>query len=141
MVCKSCTEHLRQWTKGTRKSLNFGIPMVWREPLDHVTDCYFCAVDTTGINRKNRSSLKYPDLESARRPVSHCHEIPVPIFEDLPSVSDEECSSFEEDEDEEFLPDKDEPQCFSQNELNDLVRDLSLSKSSAELLASRLKDH
>ena len=29
---------------------------------------------------------------------------------------------------------------FSQNELNDLVRDLNLSKSSAELLASRLKE-
>ena len=29
--------------------------------------------------------------------------------------------------------------CFSQNELNDLVRDLNLSKSSAELLAFRLK--
>jgi len=29
---------------------------------------------------------------------------------------------------------------FSQEELNDLVRDLNLSKSSADLLASRLKE-
>jgi len=53
------------------------VKKVWREPANHVTDCYFCAVDVTGINRKNRSNLKYPDLESARRPVAHCDEIPV----------------------------------------------------------------
>ena len=33
----------------------------------------------------------------------------------------------------------DHPHPFSQNELSDLVRDLNLSKSSSELLASRLK--
>ena len=63
MVCKSCNEYLRQWTKGKKNCLKFGIAMVWREPANHVTDCYFCAIDVTGINRKNRSSLKYPDLE------------------------------------------------------------------------------
>eukprot|EP00795_Rhopilema_esculentum_P009944 gene9944-18557_t len=140
MVCKSCTEHLRQWTKGTRSSLSFGIPMVWREPSNHATDCYFCAIDATGINRKNWSSLRYPNLESARRPVPHCDEIPVAVFKDLPETIDKEFSSDEEYEEEEFAPDDKVPDPFSQNELNDLVRDLSLSKSSAELLASRLKD-
>lgn len=33
-----------------------------------------------------------------------------------------------------------EPQTFSHAELNDLVRDLGLSKKLSELLASRLKD-
>ena len=28
MVCKSCTEWLRQWSKGKKTSLKFGIPMV-----------------------------------------------------------------------------------------------------------------
>ena len=32
------------------------------------------------------------------------------------------------------------PQLFSQGELNDLTRDLNLSKESSELLASRLKE-
>lgn len=36
--------------------------------------------------------------------------------------------------------DNDSPHPFPQKELNDLVRDLSLSKSSAELLASRLTE-
>ncbi|XP_077778040.1 uncharacterized protein LOC144326075 [Podarcis muralis] len=138
MVCKACTETLRGWTNGKR-SLNFGIPMVWREPTNHVTDCYFCAVDVTGINRKNWSSLKYPDLQSAHRPVAHCDEIPVPIFGELPDISDEDASSVEGHEEEVVLED-DAPHPFSQKELNDLVRDLSLSKDSAELLASRLKE-
>ena len=140
MVCKACTETLRGWTNGKR-SLNFGIPMVWREPTNHVTDCYFCAVHVTGINRKNRGSLKYPDLQSARRPVAHCDEIPVPIFGELPDISDEDASSVEgHEEEEEVVLEDDAPHPFSQKELNDLVRDLSFSKDSAELLASRLKE-
>ena len=75
-----------------KRSLNFWIPMVWREPTNHVTDCYFCAVDVTGINRKNRGSLRSPDLQSARCPVAHCDEIPVPIFGDLADISDEDAS-------------------------------------------------
>ena len=134
-VCKACTEILRGWINGKR-CLNFGIPMVWREPKNHVTDCYFCA-DVTGINRKNRGRLKYPDLQSARHPVAHCDEIPVHIFGDLPNISDEDASSVEGHEDEEVVLEDDTPHPFSQKELNDLVRDLSLSTDSAELLASR----
>ena len=54
---------------------------------------------------------------------------------------DEDASSVEghEDEEEVVLED-DAPHSFSQKELNDLVRDLSWSKNSAELLASRLKE-
>ena len=127
------------WTNGKR-SLNFGMPMVWREPTNHVIDCYFCAVDVTGINRKNRDSLKYPNLQSARRPVAHCEEIPMPIFGGFPDISDEDASSVEGQEDEEeVVLENDAPHPFSQKELNDLVRNLSLSTDSAELLASRLK--
>ena len=42
---------------------------------NHVADFYFWAIDVTGINRKDRSSLKYPDLELALRPVARCDEI------------------------------------------------------------------
>jgi len=142
MVCKACTVYLRQWTKGKKTCLKFGIPMVWREQRNHDTDCYFCSIDVTGINRKNRSSLEYPDLQSARRPVAHCDEIPVPVFHKLHDISDDDSSSAEDQETEEeaAVVDDETPQLFSQQELNDLVRDLSLSKASAELLASRLKE-
>ena len=140
IVCKSCTEYLRLWTKGKKNSLKFGIPMIWREPTNHVTDCYFCAIDLTGINRKNRSSLTYPDLDSARRPVAHCEEIPIPVFKDFPETSDDASSSFSEDNNDEETPVNDRaPHPLSQNEVNDLVRGLNLPKCSAELLASRLK--
>ena len=143
-VCKQCTEHLRQWTIGTRKSMGFGIPMIWREPKNHIDDCYFCALNLSGINRKNRNTLKYPNLDSARRPVSHCEELPVPIFSVFPpidslSTTHENSSPEDNNEDPDFSVDS-SPQLFSQLELNDLVRDLDLFKNSSELLASRLND-
>ena len=95
IVCKQCVEHLRQWTKNVRKSLRFGIRMVWRKPKNHFDDCYFCAVSTKGINRKNKKSLVYPNLEWAIRPIPHCNEIPVPVFEGLPEW---ELYGFEEDQ-------------------------------------------
>ena len=55
IVCKQCVEHLQQWTKKDRKSLRFAIPMVWRKPKNHFDNCYFCAVNTKAINRKNRN--------------------------------------------------------------------------------------
>ena len=70
--------------------------MVRRESTNHGADCYLCAIDLTGINRKNRSSLEYPDLESARRPVAHCDEIPVPVYGELPAISDKDSSTDEE---------------------------------------------
>ena len=42
--------------------------------------------------------------------------------------------------DEDYVVVAEPPQLFSQSELNDLVRDLSLSKESSELLVSRLKE-
>ena len=46
--CKTCVETLRRWSKGKMKSLPFGVPMVWREGTDHVTDCYFCMTNLQG---------------------------------------------------------------------------------------------
>ena len=83
IVCKTCIEHLRQWTNRKRKGLKFAFPMVWREPKDHYSDCYFCGIKTKGINRKNRNSVSYPSLDSAIRPVSHSEELPVPVFKGL----------------------------------------------------------
>ena len=56
VVCKSCVEHLRMWTKGKTKSFRFGVPMVWREQKNHFHDCYFCMVDLKGFNRHKKKS-------------------------------------------------------------------------------------
>ena len=148
IVCKPCVKHLRQWTNKGRKSLGFVIPMVWREPNDHCNDCYFCAVNTKGINRKKRNSLTYPNLDSAIRPVLHSEELPISVFEGLPQL-ESSLSSEEEDvlidsdntlADSDFLPSLLSPKLFFQGELHALAKDLNLSKESSELLASRLKE-
>jgi hypothetical protein len=87
-VCKPCVENIRQWTEGTRKQLIFGISMVWREPKNHVNNCYFCLTKTSGYSKKTRLKLSYPILDSAIRPVLHSDEIAVPVFKELPSVVD-----------------------------------------------------
>ena len=143
-VCRRCEEDLRLWFKGKKNSFRFGIPVMWREQQNHTTDCYFCSVDVKGFNTKNKKKISYPNLNSAIRPVPHSSEIPVP----LPPSSLDDIQS--DSEDRTILPPQDEsssdfsvdegPQPFSQSELNDLVRDLGLSKDAAELLGSRLKN-
>ena len=39
-VCKTCLESLRLWSNRERKSLNFGVPMVWREQKNHNDNCF-----------------------------------------------------------------------------------------------------
>lgn len=73
-----CVEDLRNWTKGKKKALRFGIPMVWRQPINHVGDCYFCMCTLKGFNTKNKKAITYPNLPSAIRPVPHDPDTPVP---------------------------------------------------------------
>ena len=153
IVCRhNCEEMLRGWTKGKRKGLRFGVPMVLREPKEHLTDCYFCLVNTKGIGKKNRQNFSYPSIPSAIRPVLHSDEFPLPVFNGFLSSEDEETGSEEERMDMEYKKTDTEsedsstqskkavPQQFNQSELNDLVRDLDLSKQAAEILASRLNE-
>ncbi|KAK3774889.1 hypothetical protein RRG08_007248 [Elysia crispata] len=147
-VCHSCEESLRQWTKGKDK-ISFSIPMVWREPRDHITDCYFCLTCVSGFSTKSRHLIQYPNLDSAIRPVLYADDDTRPVFTELASLeSDDEGSnvhdvaqqSSERNSDSDFELLSTELQTFSQAELNDLVRDLGLSKKLSELLASRLKE-
>ena len=86
-------EMLRDWTKGKRKGLLFGVPMVWREPKEHLTDCYFCLVNTKGIGKKNRQNFSYPCIPLAIRPVLNFDEFPPPVFNGFLSSEDEETGS------------------------------------------------
>ena len=153
IVCQKCFINLNNWSRNKLKSLPFGIPMIWREPTNHIDDCYFCMVKTLGFNQKNKSRIQYPSIPSAIRPVQHCDEIPVSVFKRPglePVITD--CYQFLPDPDPEISDDVESPddsrdedfikskplQTFNQEELNDLVRDLALSKAASELLASRL---
>ena len=147
IACKTCVEHLRQWINGKRRSLQYGVPMVWREPKNHHDDCYFCMVNIKGINRNNKRKWIYPDLESARRPVPHSDEVSIPVFDHLTELlesSDESISSVDAavtcSSESEFQGAVATPLRFNPFELNDLVRDLNLSKKTSEVLASRLNE-
>lgn len=154
-VCKHCTETLRLWTQGKVKSMKFGVPMVWREQKNHHDDCYFCMVNMSGWNRYKKNLWHYPNLESARRPVPHSSSVPVPVFTSLPELDLCEASCNTETMDEgsdssgsissfdTYLGDFQtaKVKLFTQKHLNDLVRDLALSKEAAEILASRLSEH
>ena len=58
----------------------FGVPMVWRVPCNHSTDCYFCMVPPiqNGTSVKKISTLVYPNVLSPIRPVPHGDRLPVP---------------------------------------------------------------
>ena len=125
------------------------IPMVWREPTDHVSDCYICQASITGVTGKTKHTVQYPNLPSAVRPVPYNYELPVPKPPTNMTLSDSESK----DEDVGQLNDdmdcdptlsgvgfSNEPHLLTQGDLNDIVRDLNLSKKEAELLGSRLRD-
>ena len=128
----------------------FAVPMIWREPKDHFQDCYFCLVNVKGFSSKHRSKITYPNMDSPLRPVPHDPSMPAPVpLEDaLASLSDEavfddgHSSGPSDSTGSEYEPEENlKPILFSQEQLNDLIGDLALSKQKSELLASRLQEN
>ena len=129
----------------------FGVPMVWRVPSNHSTDCYFCMVPPiqNGMSMKTKSTLVYPDIPSAIRPVPHGDGLPVPeppddfamYYDDDDSVSsDSEEQQPSASRDADYLPSTNSSiHKITEGQLNDLIRDLELPKNKSELLASRLQ--
>ena len=96
-----------------------------------------------GINRKNKHCVQYPDIPSAIRPVPHGPSLPVP----KPDVAIRSSSESESENTynrtagvEYWSEENDRPVPLTQADLNDLPRDLNLSKESSQLLGSRLRE-
>ena len=121
------------------------MPMIWREQRDYITDCYFCLTKTKSYNQRNRKKILYPNLPSAIRPVPHFADLPVPITPQcLPELKGESSANSENwscDSNDTFQLSQEatKPHLISQKYLNDLVRNLNLTKFNSELLASRLQ--
>ena len=79
--CNTCATNLRQWLNKKRKSMPFAIPMVWREPTDHSSNCYFCMIPPVAkeMSRKKKWTVLYPNIPSALRPAPHGEELPIPV--------------------------------------------------------------
>jgi len=126
----------------------FAAPMVWREPSNQSSDCYFYLTPlvTSGMDRK-KQRIDYLNITSAIRPVPHEKDQPEsepPKEYNLNSKMEQEHTEKtglrEEPTDPDFQgPASESPHKLTQNKLNDLVRDLKLPKVKTELLASRMK--
>jgi hypothetical protein len=139
-VCNSCTTNLRLWLSGKREKMGFAIPMIWREPQNHDNDCYFCSVNITGHSKKDCNKIIYPNLNSAIRPVSHGDELPIPKPpENIDILESDSPETDEKDKEYIYEQNNDTPQKFTQEELNDLIRDLKLTKDDAQKLGAKLK--
>ena len=73
-------------------SMPFVIPMIWHEPRNHMDDCYFYIT-------KNKKEINYPNLLSAKRPISHGPGLPVPspletFGKETSSDSEKRCTKF-----------------------------------------------
>jgi len=92
--CVTCVRRLAAWAKGSR-CMTFAIPMIWRDPTDHVSDCYFCLTSITGVTANSKHTVQYPNLPSAMRPVPHSVELPVPKPQTNMTLSDSESNDEE----------------------------------------------
>jgi hypothetical protein len=70
----------------------FAIPMVWSEPTNHVSDCYFCLTSITGVTTKSKHTVQYSILPTAIRPESHSEELPVQKHPTNMTLSESESS-------------------------------------------------
>ena len=142
ICCRNCYASLTQWLNGKRKSMPFAVPMMWRKPTNHFSHCCFCLTKVSGHSKK--SKIVYPDSLSALRPVAHASEnIPVPRPPlQLELRADKICESATTSAHFEVLSESSgtdtaqsvddffslTPHLLDQSELNDLVRDLGLTK-------------
>ena len=111
--------------------------MFWNEPQNHDVDCYFC--NTTlikGFNAKNKQQIVYTDVPSVAKSVF----IHVPKAENSLGVIENTWLNSKGDE-AELKRSKKNAILFDQAELNDLIRNLNLSKNKVELIESRLKEN
>lgn len=127
--------------------------MIWCEPTNHENDCWFCMTTFSKPDFKCIKYAKYPasDLLSAKRPVEHSDSLPVPtppkdnsMNSGNESKSDSDSDSSSSDMD--YMPDipssvlkKKEPKLISQATLNDLVKNMELTKENAQILGNKIR--
>ena len=96
-----------------------------------------------GISSKLKHTVKYPNLPSAMRPVPHSEDLPVPHPPTQLNVEDQsehDAATEVPNEQQNDATFETGTYCWEpQGELNDLVRDLKLSKKQAERLGSSLR--
>ena len=100
------------------------------------------SMNLQAVLQQRKRNIVYPNLQSAMRPVEHSENLPVPIPSDQETQSS---NSSEEHSSGEYMESNDpesenKPIPFSQEALNDLLRDLYLTKEKSEFQASSFKN-
>ena len=154
IFCRKCATDLSQWLIGKRHVMPFAVPTVWRrETSNHAADCYFCMAPPVsgGITKKKKWTVVYPNIPSALRPVPYSGgiSVPEPPKEFTVDSGDKDKGKLTSGSPEPPVSTEPhvshgrssapQPHILILDELNDLVRDLELSKNKAELPGSRLK--
>jgi len=60
-------------------AMPFAVPVVWREPSNHSSDCYVCLTPlvASGMNRE-KQRIDYLNIPSAIRSAPHREDLPMP---------------------------------------------------------------
>ena len=159
VICKTCQSSLEGWLR--YKNLDENLPnrinykpkkyrIKWHKPKNHEVDCYFCLVDFTLFTRTfNKKDIKYPNIMVVGESCQPFF-IQLSIFfyfiiflkelnnETHNGPSEYETHSDETDESshDDILPDN---LIIQQSDINDCMRDLSLTKEKSEHLISVMK--
>ncbi|GBN87735.1 hypothetical protein AVEN_235178-1 [Araneus ventricosus] len=147
-----------QVTSWQKKGSAICCAMIWREPTNHIDDCHFCMVPPAsgGFTKKKKRTIEYPNISSALRPVSHGEGLPIPepptdfsinpdeedldVSHNSPQASTSAGGGSKHDDDFSGFDETSSSLKITSVELNDLVRVLDLSRSKAEILASKLQE-
>lgn len=139
-ICNTCRSGLTHWKNGTRNSMPFGIPTIWREPTNHADDCYFCLSNDgkkiASFNTKNKHSIKYANVQSVTRPSPHTPENPIPEFKSKSLESDFDVEEEEEEEEDEYEKDRESKKRRQNDENSKNEDDFKVVYSSNELRSS-----
>ena len=56
---------MRMEMNGKCKNMSFAVLIMWHEPTNRFSDCYFCLTQITGHSKKRKAKIVYPNCPSA----------------------------------------------------------------------------
>lgn len=148
VFCKSCINRLTEWASGTSSQMNFGVPTMWSQPVgEHNSgECFVCCNYGYGMNRKAAAKRTIQSTRWVQLPLPHSDTVPVPKRPSPMNISSgpSESETISESKMSEYLPSSETPNCtheeFTQQDIDDLVKELGLSQRKTIILSSKLKE-